>query len=58
MNRWHFIGPETSVQTAVNAGIDMLMEPSSSGQIITYLKALVNVGSVPQTRIDDAVKEY
>jgi beta-glucosidase len=47
---------KTSVQTSVNAGIDMIMEPSSSGQIITYLKALVNAGSIPQTRIDDAVK--
>ncbi len=58
---WHGIDNvaadlETCVETSVNAGIDMIMEPNNSNQIITYLKDLVNTGKIPQSRIDDAVK--
>jgi beta-glucosidase len=47
---------ETSIETSVNAGIDMFMEPNSSDQVISYLKDLVNKGKVSESRIDDAVK--
>ena len=51
----------TQVRLSVNAGIDMFMEPFSSGQpgrlreFITTLIALVEAGEVPMSRIDDAV---
>lgn len=47
---------KTAIKIAVNAGIDMYMEPSRPLEFITDLKQLVNEGSVPQSRIDDAVK--
>ncbi len=47
---------KTAINIAVNAGIDMYMEPSRPLDFINYLKQLVNEGSVPQSRIDDAVK--
>ena len=47
---------KTAIQIAVNAGIDMYMEPSRPLDFITNLKQLVNEGSMPQSRIDDAVK--
>lgn len=58
---WHGIDNvssdlETSVETSVNAGIDMIMEPDYSNQIILYLKDLVNKGKISQDRINDAVK--
>lgn len=40
---------------AVNAGIDMAMEPNDWRGFITSLKELVNEGTVSQSRIDDAV---
>jgi beta-glucosidase len=43
------------IKTAVNAGIDMYMEPYHPIDFITNLKQLVSEGSVPQSRIDDAV---
>jgi len=46
---------KTSIRTAVNAGIDMYMEPSHPIDFITNLKQLVSEGSVSQSRIDDAV---
>ncbi len=50
---WHGIDNvssdlETSVETSVNAGIDMIMEPDYSNQIISYLKDLVNKGKISQ----------
>jgi beta-glucosidase len=50
----------TQVATGVNAGIDMFMEPysgSSTGapEFIATLVGLVNDGTVPISRIDDAV---
>ena len=44
------------VATAVNAGIDMAMEPNSAPQFIETLTAHVRSGRVPMARIDDAVR--
>jgi beta-glucosidase-like glycosyl hydrolase len=44
-----------AVKTAVNAGIDIFMEPENWQQFIPVLKDLVNSGEVSQARIDDAV---
>jgi beta-glucosidase len=53
----HNVGGDykTTIGTAVNAGIDMFMEPYSPEEFINNLTALVNEGTVPQSRIDDAV---
>ena len=40
---------------AVNAGIDMCMEPYNA-DFCVYLKELVQEGRVPQSRVDDAVR--
>ena len=45
----------TQVRTAVNAGIDMFMEPYSAPQFEQALTAEVQAGRVPVSRIDDAV---
>jgi beta-glucosidase len=45
----------TQVRTAVNAGIDMFMEPYSAPQFVAALTAEVQAGRVPMARIDDAV---
>jgi beta-glucosidase len=45
----------TNVVTAVNAGIDMFMQPSNFRDFITTLVAAVNADEVPVARIDDAV---
>jgi beta-glucosidase len=45
----------TQVQTSVNAGVDMFMEPSRAPQFITTLVDLVKSGRVRSSRIDDAV---
>jgi beta-glucosidase len=46
----------TQVRTAVNAGIDMFMEPYSSQQFESTLTTEVNNGGVAMSRIDDAVR--
>lgn len=46
----------SSVKAAINAGIDMGMEPNRHAVFLTTLKALVDDGSVPLARIDDAVR--
>jgi Glycosyl hydrolase family 3 C-terminal domain/Glycosyl hydrolase family 3 N terminal domain len=46
----------TQVRTAVNAGIDMAMEPNIYQQIIETLLDEVRAGRVSQARIDDAVR--
>lgn len=43
------------VETAVNAGIDMVMVPDNYTRFISTLTTLVNDGKVPMSRIDDAV---
>jgi beta-glucosidase len=45
----------TKVRTAVNAGIDMSMEPDDYQAFITTLIDEVQAGRVPMGRIDDAV---
>ncbi|WP_233358923.1 glycoside hydrolase family 3 protein [Thermomonospora amylolytica] len=44
------------VRTAVNAGIDMFMQPNNAPQFQQLLLAEVQAGRVPQARIDDAVR--
>lgn len=44
------------VETAVNAGIDMFMEPARYRTFIATLAKLVTDGKVPMARIDDAVR--
>ncbi|MEU8659049.1 glycoside hydrolase family 3 N-terminal domain-containing protein [Actinoplanes philippinensis] len=45
----------TQVRTAVNAGIDMFMEPNTAPQLENLLKAEVTAGRVSTVRINDAV---
>jgi beta-glucosidase len=42
------------VRTAVNAGVDMVMVPDDYRRFVGYLKAEVQAGRVPMSRIDDA----
>jgi len=44
-----------SIESSINAGMDMAMEPNSSQRFIALLTELVNEGRVPMSRIDDAV---
>ncbi|MFD9123621.1 glycoside hydrolase family 3 protein [Kitasatospora sp. NPDC059571] len=44
------------VRTAVDAGLDMFMEPYSAPQFEQTLLAEARAGRVPQSRIDDAVR--
>ena len=46
---------KTNIGTAVNAGIDMFMEPYTPVEFIDHLKDLVTSGMVAESRIDDAV---
>jgi beta-glucosidase len=46
---------KTAIGMSVNAGIDMFMEPTRPIDFINNLIQLVNAGTVPQSRIDDAV---
>ncbi|MEJ6951310.1 glycoside hydrolase family 3 N-terminal domain-containing protein [Natronospora cellulosivora (SeqCode)] len=46
---------EEQVITAVNAGIDMLMEPEEWLEVINILISAVNQGRITESRIDDAV---
>jgi beta-glucosidase len=52
----HNVGGDykTTIGIAVNAGIDMFMEPYSPVEFIDNLVSLVYSGTVPQSRIDDA----
>ncbi len=49
-------GYETAVESAINAGIDMVMVPINIETFITTLRGLVNANRVPISRIDDAVR--
>jgi beta-glucosidase len=44
-----------AVAQSINAGMDMAMEPARYAVFIQTLKELVNDGTVPMSRIDDAV---
>ncbi len=46
---------KTAIGISVNAGIDMFMEPTRPIDFINNLIQLVYAGTVPQSRIDDAV---
>lgn len=46
----------TQVQTAINAGIDMVMVPDDYKKFISTMTDLVNQGKIPISRIDDAVR--
>ncbi|WP_461256551.1 glycoside hydrolase family 3 protein [Treponema sp. R80B11-R83G3] len=49
---------KAQIANAINAGVDMVMATNGSGSwinFIKYLKELVNEGTVPMARIDDAV---
>jgi beta-glucosidase len=57
---WNSIGQLGSdygaaVRQAINAGVDMSMVPDEWQRFESTLKALVQSGDVPQSRIDDAV---
>jgi len=45
-----------AVRKAINAGIDLAMEPGSQTQFIGFLTTLVNNGQVSEERIKDAVR--
>src|ERR1035437_3954636 len=44
-----------SVAQSINAGIDMVMVPDDYMKFITTMTSLVQGGTIPQSRIDDAV---
>lgn len=46
----------SSVRQAIEAGVDMAMEPNQHRQFLATLKTLVQSGKVSQARIDDAVR--
>lgn len=46
---------KTAIGISVNAGMDMAMEPTRYREFFGHLKALVEEGVVPMSRIDDAV---
>lgn len=46
----------TQVRTAVNAGIDMFMEPNSYLDFIETLTAEIEAGNIKMSRINDAVR--
>lgn len=46
---------KSDARDSINAGIDMVMVPRKYRDFIANLKALVNEGAVPMSRIDDAV---
>ena len=46
----------SDIETSINAGMDMVMVPDKYVEFFDTLKALVNNGRVPMSRIDDAVR--
>jgi beta-glucosidase len=46
----------SDIETSINAGMDMAMEPQRYREFIDTLRRLVNSGKVPAARIDDAVR--
>lgn len=47
---------KTAIAMSINAGMDMAMMPTAYRTYIQYLTELVEEGTVPQARIDDAVR--
>ncbi|GIP20702.1 glycoside hydrolase family 3 N-terminal domain-containing protein [Paenibacillus sp. J22TS3] len=48
-------GLKNQVRVAVNAGVDMIMEPDKWKEVIVDLKELVQEGAISEKRLDDAV---
>jgi beta-glucosidase len=46
----------SDVETAINAGVDMVMVPERYPEFVATLKSLVQSGRVPLSRVDDAVR--
>lgn len=46
----------SDIETSINAGLDMIMVPDKYIEFIQTLTMLVNQGSIPISRINDAVK--
>lgn len=46
---------ETQIAAAINAGVDMLMEPYKYREAINAIVEGVESGAIPQSRVDDAV---
>ncbi|HOK65478.1 MAG TPA: glycoside hydrolase family 3 N-terminal domain-containing protein [Anaerohalosphaeraceae bacterium] len=57
-NAIHQVHPDfkVAIGICVNAGMDMAMEPNRYREFFVYLKELVEEGTVPMSRIDDAVR--
>jgi beta-glucosidase len=49
-------GYKAQIRESINAGMDMVMIPEHYQEFFNRLKELVDDGSVPQSRIDDAVR--
>jgi beta-glucosidase len=49
-------GYKAQIRESINAGMDMVMVPEHYEEFFNDLKELLNDGSVPQSRIDDAVR--
>jgi beta-glucosidase len=49
-------GYKAQIRESINAGMDMVMVPEHYEEFFSDLKELVTDGSVPQSRIDDAVR--
>ena len=47
---------KSQTEQSINAGMDMVMVPTKYAEFFNTLKGLVNEGSVPMSRIDDAVR--
>ncbi len=47
---------KSDIETAINAGLDMIMVPDKYVEFITLLKELIQEGKIPISRIDDAVR--
>jgi len=45
-----------AVEEAVNAGVDLAMQPYNYIEFIDHLKALVDEGRISESRIDDAIR--
>ena len=47
--------PARNVREAINAGVDMVMEPNNYARFVDNLTAEIKNGNIPMSRIDDAV---
>lgn len=56
MNALSGINFEAKITNAINAGVDMLMEPNNYKDAINAIVSSVNKGNISEERIDDAVR--